>query len=81
MQSGLMRGRHSAAILRMMGITETITETIEDYIATAVRVANDPNERRALSRKIANNKHRLYRDRQCIAELEKFIDCVARPHL
>jgi protein O-GlcNAc transferase len=81
MQSGLLRGRHTAAILRMMGITETITETIEDYIATAVRVANDPNERRALSRKVANNKHRLYRDRHCIAALENFIDCVARPHL
>jgi len=44
-----MRGRHSAALLRMMGVTETIMHTIEDYIAIAVRVANDPNERRALS--------------------------------
>jgi protein O-GlcNAc transferase len=81
MESGLMRGRHSAAILRMMGITETITDTVEDYIATAVRVANDPNERRALSRRVADNKRRLYRDRKCIAALENFIDCVARPNL
>ena len=65
----------------VLGITETITHTIEDYIATAVRVANKPNERRALSRKVADNKHRLYRDRQCIAALENFIDCVARPNL
>ncbi len=44
-----MRGRHSAAILRMMGVTDTIAETIDDYVAIAARLANDPAERQALS--------------------------------
>ncbi len=33
MAGPLMRGRHSIAILRMMGVTETIAETIDDYVA------------------------------------------------
>ena len=74
----LMRGRHSAAILKMMGITETIAGTVDDYVAIAARLANDPHERQALSRRIAENKQRVYRDRACITALEDFLDRVAR---
>ena len=58
-----MRGRHGAAILRIMGITETITNNVDEFVTTAARLANHPDERNVLSRKIASNKHRLYRDR------------------
>ena len=74
----LMRGRHSTAILKMMGITETIAGTVDDYVAIAARLANDPHERQALSRRIAENKQRVYRDRACITALEDFLDRVAR---
>ena len=74
----LMRGRHGAAILRMMGITDTIADTVETYISIAARLANHPDERRALSRKIAERKYRLYHDRACISALEGFLDRVAR---
>jgi protein O-GlcNAc transferase len=74
----LMRGRHSTAILQMMGITETIANTVDDYVAIAARLANVPHERQALSRRIAENKQRVYRDRACITALEDFLDCVAR---
>ena len=78
MQGSLMRGRHSAAILRVMGITETITNNVDEFVTTAARLANHPDERNALSRKIASNKHRLYRDRECIEALEEFLDRTAR---
>jgi predicted O-linked N-acetylglucosamine transferase (SPINDLY family) len=74
----LMRGRHSAAILQMLGIHETVAGSIDDYIAIAARLAADGEERRALSRRIADNKHRLYRDRACIAALEDFLDRAVR---
>jgi len=74
----LMRGRHSAAILRMMGIAETIANDVDEYTAIAVRLAKNPDERRALGRKISSNKYRLYRDRSCIVALEDFLDRVAR---
>ena len=74
----LMRGLHGAAILRMMGVTDTICGTIEDYIATAVRLAKNPEERAALSRRIGENKHKIYRDRACITALEDLIESAVR---
>ena len=74
----LMRGRHSAAILWMMDVTETIAADLDDYVAIAARLANDAGERQALSRRIAENKQRVYRDRACIAALEDFLERAAR---
>ncbi len=74
----LMRSRHSAAILEMMGVTETIASGVDDYVATAARLAREPALRTAMSRRIGANKHRLYRDRHSITALEDFLERVAR---
>lgn len=74
----LMRGRHTAAILQMMEVTETIATTIDDYVALAIRLAREPARRAAVKAKIARSKHRVYGDRACIAALEEFLDRVAR---
>jgi predicted O-linked N-acetylglucosamine transferase (SPINDLY family) len=74
----LMRGRHSAAILQMMGVTETVADTLDGYVATAVRLAKDAEWRRALSRQVAENKHKVYRDRACITALDDFLERAAR---
>jgi protein O-GlcNAc transferase len=74
----LMRGRHGAAILRMMGVTDTICSNVEDYIATAVRLAKNSVERVALSRRIAENKGKIYRDRACITALENLLEQAVR---
>jgi protein O-GlcNAc transferase len=74
----LMRGCHSSAILQMMGITETIAESVDRYISIAAQLANNPDERRMLSRNMAERKHRVYRDQECISALEDFLDHAAR---
>jgi predicted O-linked N-acetylglucosamine transferase (SPINDLY family) len=73
-----MRGRHTASVLTMMGVTETIVERIEDYVATAVRLGRDVQWRMEVKSRIAAAKHRIFRDRMCIAALEEFIDSAAR---
>jgi protein O-GlcNAc transferase len=78
MRGALMRGRHSAAILQMMGIRETIAESIEDYIGIAARLANDPDYRRAQALEIDSRKHAVYCDRACIVALEGFLDRAVR---
>jgi predicted O-linked N-acetylglucosamine transferase (SPINDLY family) len=78
MPGALMRGRHSAAILQMMGVTETIAQTLDEYVSIAAALARDPTRRQAISRKIAENKHKLYRDRACITALESLLDRAAR---
>jgi protein O-GlcNAc transferase len=74
MPTPLMRGRHTMAILKQMGVEETIAGTVEDYVATAVRLARDLPWRLAVSGRISENKHRLYRDSACISALEAFFE-------
>ena len=74
----MMRGRHSAAILAMMEIGETTARTIEEYVAIAAALGRSRANRADLSARIANGKHRLYRDRQCIVALEAFLDSAVR---
>ncbi|HZT24672.1 MAG TPA: tetratricopeptide repeat protein [Pseudolabrys sp.] len=73
-RGALMRGRHSAAILEMMGVIDTIADTLDDYIEIAACLAREPQTRRALSARIAASKHRLYRDRACVTALEDYIE-------
>ncbi|MBT1072717.1 FkbM family methyltransferase [Pelotalea chapellei] len=71
-----MRGRHAYAVLKMMGTEETIAANPEEYVAIAARLALDPQWRAEVSDRISRNKHRIYRDRECISALERFlIDC------
>ncbi len=77
-QGPLMRGRVSAGILRMLGMPEVIAETVDDYIAIAVRLGRDTAWRDSLKDSIARNLDRVYRDRASIVALEEFLDRVAR---
>jgi predicted O-linked N-acetylglucosamine transferase (SPINDLY family) len=78
MKGPLMRGRHTTAILKRMEVEETITETVDDYVSTAVRLARDLPWRLAIKEKIIRNKHRLYRDTTCVSALETFLDDAVR---
>jgi predicted O-linked N-acetylglucosamine transferase (SPINDLY family)/glycosyltransferase involved in cell wall biosynthesis len=69
----LMRGRHTAAILKMMDIQETIATNKEDYINIAARLGREPQYRQEMARQIANNKYKLYGDLQPIVALENFL--------
>jgi predicted O-linked N-acetylglucosamine transferase (SPINDLY family) len=73
-----MRGRHTAAILEMMGVDETIARSVDDYVAIAVRLGRDAAARAAVRARIAANKPRVYGDRACIAALEDFLERAVR---
>ena len=78
MTGRFMRGRHTMAVLRMMDVTETITETIDDYVSVAVRLARDVPWRMMLKERMSSNKDRIYRDRTVIVALQEFLNRVAR---
>jgi protein O-GlcNAc transferase len=69
----LMRGRHTAAILTMMDVQETIATNKEDYINIAARLGRDLQYRQEMARQIADNKYKLYGDLQPIVALENFL--------
>ena len=70
----LMRGRHTLAVLSMIGVTETVDE----YVAVAQRLASDASWRNAIKERMRSTKHLVYRDRACITALEEFLTRVAR---
>jgi protein O-GlcNAc transferase len=74
----MMRGRHTSAILEMMDVGETTAQTIDEYVSIAILLGRDPAKRTELSGRIASEKHRVYRDRQCIVGLEAFLDDAVR---
>ncbi len=78
MVAPLMRGRHTFAFLKQMGIDDTIAASLQDYVSIAVRLAGDAGWRADLGARIAQEKARLYRDRSCIAALEDFLDRAVR---
>ncbi len=70
----MMRGRHSYAILRRLGLEEIIAQSPDDYVEIATRLALDPTWRNAVSEKITKNKRAIYNDKDAIRDFEKFID-------
>lgn len=70
----LMRSCHSAAILSMMGVTDTITKSFDEYIKIAVELGKDAEWRQYISQKILKNKHQVYRDKTSITALGDFLE-------
>ncbi len=68
-----MRGRHTLAFLKMIGVEETIAQSKDEYIQIAVRLAQDAGYRRHIAQRIALNKHKLYGDLMPIRALEDFL--------
>ncbi|TAF53290.1 MAG: hypothetical protein EAZ61_07090, partial [Oscillatoriales cyanobacterium] len=66
----LMRSRHSAGILHTLGITETIATTPADYVALAIRLAQDSTWRHQIRDQILANHDRLYGNTAGLRELE-----------
>jgi predicted O-linked N-acetylglucosamine transferase (SPINDLY family) len=72
----LMRARHTEAFFKMMGLTDTIAHSVEEYIDIAVQLGLDARRREWFREQIIQNRHKLYGDMECIKGLEAFIESV-----
>lgn len=70
--SDQQRGRHTQAMYRKMGITDTIATDAAQYVEIAVRVANDAAWRSALQARMAASNHVLFEDIRVVREFERF---------
>ena len=73
-----MRGRHTTAFLRMMGLNEMVADSVEEYVEIATRLAVDLPWRMTIKERIRLNQSKLYYDQECIRGMEIFLDRVAR---
>ena len=69
-----MRGRQSYGILKVMGITETIGETLEDYINIAVRLGLDEDWRREISDLMKARQDLVFNDLEVVKHLDAFLE-------
>jgi CRISPR-associated protein Csy1 len=69
-----MRGRQSQAMLRTLDVPQLIAKDADEYVATALRLGNDPDERRALSERIAGNRMALFERDEPIRALEDLLE-------
>ncbi|NJL92054.1 MAG: tetratricopeptide repeat protein [Coleofasciculaceae cyanobacterium SM2_1_6] len=67
-----MRGRHADSFLKMIGVTETIAEDVENYIEIAIRLGLDTSWRREIKTKMQHQQARLFDDPVCVTALEEF---------
>jgi predicted O-linked N-acetylglucosamine transferase (SPINDLY family) len=74
----MMRGRHAAAILDLMDVRETTAQTIDEYVSIAALLGRSTAKRIELSVRIAEQKHGVYRDRDCVGALEAFLERAVR---
>lgn len=68
----LMRSRHSYGILTMLGVTETIASSEQEYIEIAVKLGFDRAYNQTIREEIKVKLDRLYEDLECVKALEKF---------
>ena len=61
------------AILKMMGIEETIASSKEEYVQIAIRMGRDAEYRQYICELVAKNKHKLYNDLKPVRALEQFL--------
>ena len=73
MDAPLMRGRHTAAMLKLMGLERLVARDLDDYVATALGLAADAGLRARIKAQIAARKGGLYGDEACVRALEDFL--------
>jgi predicted O-linked N-acetylglucosamine transferase (SPINDLY family) len=64
-----MRGRQSAAMLRMVGVPELVVQDGPQYVDLALRIGRDGDYRRSLAERIAHGLPRLFGRDEPVAAL------------
>lgn len=72
LKGSYFRGRVGYGILQEMGVTDIIADTLDEYIELAVELGRNPERRQTIRQQMATNRHKAYRDDDCIASLDQF---------
>lgn len=72
-----MRGRQSAAMLSIMGLTDLIAKDEDDYLRIALRLGTDIEFRQHAVKRIINQRHKIFNDPAPIEALVDFFKCIA----
>ena len=73
-----MRGRHTLAFYKRMGVMDCVVENAEDYVDLAIRLVNDQSFRASVRSKIAENSGILFDDTSAIDEISDVFETLIR---
>ena len=71
-----MRGRHSYAFLKTLGVTDTIANSEAEYIKIAVKLTLDSDWKNNIIERMKSRHDHLYEDLTCVRALEEFYKSV-----
>lgn len=72
-----LRGRYALALYRLMGVTDTVAESAEDYVDIAVRLATDRDLRTDLEQRIEAATPRIFEDMTHVRALHDILKQLA----
>ncbi len=73
-----MRGRATYSLYKVMGFTDLVARDEDDYVALAIRVANDPAFRSHCVAEIEAKRHRIFDRMDVVNSFERFFEQVCR---
>ena len=71
-----LKGRGATGILTHIDVTETITNSIEEYISVAVNLGTDKGLRKSIIDRISKNKARAFSDQDSAIGFQHFLEKV-----
>lgn len=74
MEGGFMRGRLASALLRRIGIDETVAADVDEYVSIATGLARDGARRSALKTRIAEQLPVVFHDTSPLRAMERFME-------
>lgn len=69
-----MRGRHSYAMLKMLGVTDTIASNEAEYIEIAVKLGCNQEWRNSIVEQMVQRHSYLFDDKTCVEALDAFFE-------
>lgn len=66
-----MRGRHTSAMMKMIGFEDLVASSVDEYIELACKMGNDKKFRAQMVKKLTDNKEKLFYDTKCAERLDQ----------
>lgn len=74
-----MRGRQSAGMLRLMGVSELVAESPQEYLAIASRLGTDPQWRSEIRSRIVHGLNAVFDCSDAVDALQHFFSATCSP--
>lgn len=68
----LAPSRPACAMLKQLGIVDTIANNVDEYVHIAIRLGKDRGWRNDIAQRIAEHRNQLFNDTRCVKSLEAF---------